>query len=266
MVMFQLCNPISIEEFNKLDFSLYFIQSKFDGVRAFLTRDANGKITLMNRNLKDITHRYPELQKLKLGYQKVSMDGEIVVLKNGVSDFEALQSREHKEKKFEIEMASKVNPVTFIAFDILYYVEDLKKFKLQARKDILWAFRIYENDNFKIAEYVDANQEFIDKAKERGEEGIILKLKTATYKGERTTDTLKLKFTKEQDIVINSYEINPAGITVTDGKHRIAVNGFKHKPVKEAIDKNGQAMITIEFLQKTSGGMFRMPVFKKLVM
>ena len=48
------------------------------------------------------------------------LDGEIVVLKNGVPDFYALQKRTLLTERFKIEMESVRFPASFVAFDCIY--------------------------------------------------------------------------------------------------------------------------------------------------
>ena len=61
-----------------------------------------------------------------------------------------------------------------------------------------------------------------------------------------------------------SYELNNAGITLTDGKHRVQCSGAQSSAVKATIDKNGFAQCLINMLEETENGMWRQPTFKAL--
>src|SRR6476469_4578555 len=66
---------------------------KWDGIRAVLySGKRKGDLTLENRNLRDITFKYPELD--KLGGLEAIVDGEVVALDpDGRPNFGLLQSR-----------------------------------------------------------------------------------------------------------------------------------------------------------------------------
>jgi bifunctional non-homologous end joining protein LigD len=89
------------------DSGRHLFEVKWDGTRALAFVDRRGH-QLLNRRRVDMTARYPEF------------DGEIVVLKGGKPDFNALQKREHARSKRKISMVSQSTPATFIAFDLLF--------------------------------------------------------------------------------------------------------------------------------------------------
>src|SRR6516225_2958651 len=81
----------------------YSFEIKWDGTRtlAFIERD---RYRLVNRRHIQITERYPEfafLQKLPAG---TVLDGEMVVLSGGKSDFHRLQAREQAQQPLKIRM------------------------------------------------------------------------------------------------------------------------------------------------------------------
>ena len=97
----------------------WIYELKLDGIRALAYLDSGMADFRNKRNLK-LNSRFPELEQV---YKQVSgkciLDGEIVVLKNGVPDFYALQKRTLLTDKFRIELESARFPAAFVAFDCL---------------------------------------------------------------------------------------------------------------------------------------------------
>ena len=76
----------------------------------------------------------------------------------------------------------------------------------------------------------------------------------------------KVKDIKEVDLVFTKYSVNPAGIRIeTDEGIACQVSGFRAPPVRAKLDSDGRAEVTIRHLGQTKAGMFRQPVFAKLV-
>ncbi len=74
-------------------------QVKFDGIRCVLAY-VDGAINLWSRHGTPCTRQFPELQSLRLP-QSVILDGELIVVSSGWTDFEAVmeQFMSHKEHK-----------------------------------------------------------------------------------------------------------------------------------------------------------------------
>ena len=94
---------------------------KWDGIRALLySGKRKGEITLENRNLRDITFKYPELHPLA-GLNAV-IDGEIVALDDaGRPSFERLQARMHLSTEAAVSARMKDVPVRLMAFDLIWH-------------------------------------------------------------------------------------------------------------------------------------------------
>jgi hypothetical protein len=89
---------------------------------------------------------------------------------------------------------------------------------------------------------------------------MLKKVDSFYHYGKRTNAWLKVKHLKYQQLRFNSYELNPAGLTLISGTHRVACNGRKHIPIKEAIDKNGFYDGKIAYMEKTYTGQYRQPI------
>lgn len=90
---------------------------KWDGMRALILVDTTFR--LQSRHLTTITPQFPELDFRSLP-PGTAIDGEIVVFKEELPSFRALQVRAHLQAAPKIALASAATPATFMAFDLLY--------------------------------------------------------------------------------------------------------------------------------------------------
>ena len=140
-------SPMLLKETDKaFDSKDYIFEVKFDGLRACVLVGPN-EFKIINRHKKDITYLYPELHEIqKLVRVNTILDGEIISIEKNSPSFSKLQERSHLKDKTKIKIQSTLNPVIFVAFDILYQEKDLINSKLLTRKNILE--KIPDNDYF----------------------------------------------------------------------------------------------------------------------
>jgi len=184
----------------------YIFEPKYDGTRALLYYN-KGRIKILNRRGVDISYRYPELSKIKLRCNQAIIDGEIVAIgSNGKINFNLLQQREHLVSRFEIALKSKLIPVMYIAFDILYLDgKDLLLSKLIERKKLLDNI-VIASDLIRTSTYTKDGKWLYDITKKQDIEGIIAKRIDSTYKqGKRTLDWIKIKHFKTLDCIVFFY-------------------------------------------------------------
>lgn len=186
----------------------YIFELKFDGIRCLAYLD--DKTILINRRNKDITNVFPELKDINKQVKgKCILDGEIIYIdENGKPNFNLLQQRSLLNNSFKISLKAKRNPVTFIAFDILYSNGHITYFDLLKRKEILTNI-VVENQFINITQFIEKNGiELFQKVKEEGLEGIIAKLKNSTYQiGKRSNDWIKIKNLIDEDFIICGYTL-----------------------------------------------------------
>lgn len=104
------------------DDSGWAYEVKWDGLRA-LAYITGGAVMLSSRTTRDITHAYPELASLAsaVATDQTVLDGEIVAFAGGDwPDFEALQQRMNIGSAAQARLLSAQNPVTYLAFDVLW--------------------------------------------------------------------------------------------------------------------------------------------------
>lgn len=199
--------PMLLKEVDKpFDSKDYIFELKFDGIRAIIF--ANKKsVKIQSRNKQDMTHLFPELQKIsELVDKNVIFDGEIVAFENNKDSFSKIQERIHLKNKNKIENAAMENPVTFIAFDILYENKNLTTLPLTERKDYLNKYA--ENDYFVKTKVIDASGKKLFKSiKKLNLEGIVAKLKNGKYYiNKRCDEFIKIKNIQRDEFIIGGYE------------------------------------------------------------
>jgi bifunctional non-homologous end joining protein LigD len=182
---------------------------KWDGVRA-LAHVERGKLRLTSRNLRDITGQYPELADFggQFGNRRQVLDGELVALDDdGRSNFQRLQRRMHVASPSEAERRSRLVPVTYMVFDVLYL--DGK-----SRMDLRYEERRAELEGLKLrgpawqtpSYHPGEGSALLQASRERGLEGIIAKRLSSRYvPGQRTRDWLKVKNVQRQEVVIGGW-------------------------------------------------------------
>ncbi len=97
----------------------FIFEPKWDGFRVLVFRDGD-EIYLQSRDTKPLNRYFPELpEPLKAQLpERVVLDGELVVARDGVLDFEALQLRVHPAAS-RVELLSQQTPASLVFFDLL---------------------------------------------------------------------------------------------------------------------------------------------------
>jgi len=185
----------------------WVFEPKWDGVRSIAT--CGDQTMLISRNLKDITHTYPELNRLheQLVAIDAIVDGEIVAMSEGRPSFERLQSRINLQNPRDIERAMKTIPVTYIAFDLLYLDgRSIIREPLEDRKQMLDEL-VVKNPRIDVSTCVEGDgMALFEAASAAHLEGIVAKRVGSPYRpGKRGRDWLKVKTTYEADVVIGGW-------------------------------------------------------------
>lgn len=199
--------PMLLKEIEEpFDSKDYIFEVKFDGIRAILFVNKTS-VKIQSRNKQDMTHLFPELQKLsELIDKNVIFDGEIIAFENNKDSFSKIQERIHLKNKKKIKTSANENPVTFMAFDILYENKDLTALPLLERKKYLNQYD--DNDFFIKTKVIDTTGiDLFKSIKELNLEGIVAKAKTGKYSiNKRTDDFIKIKNIQRDEFIIGGYE------------------------------------------------------------
>jgi len=95
-------------------------EPKWDGFRGVLENDG-GELALWSRNGRPLLRYFPELRALGERMPPHSaLDGEIVIVRDGALDFDAMQLRLHPAESRIRRLAAEI-PATFVAFDLLLW-------------------------------------------------------------------------------------------------------------------------------------------------
>jgi ATP-dependent DNA ligase len=95
-------------------------EPKWDGFRGLL-ENASGDVRLWSRNGRPLLRYFPELAPLgELLPPRSAVDGEIVIVRDGALDFDAMQMRLHPAESRVRRLSAEI-PAQFIAFDVLLW-------------------------------------------------------------------------------------------------------------------------------------------------
>jgi ATP-dependent DNA ligase len=95
-------------------------EPKWDGFRGLL-ENVSDELRLWSRNGRPLLRYFPELRPLgELLSGGSALDGEIVISRDGVLDFDAMQTRLHPAESRVRKLSAEI-PATFVAFDLLVW-------------------------------------------------------------------------------------------------------------------------------------------------
>jgi bifunctional non-homologous end joining protein LigD len=177
----------------------WVFENKFDGYRALIQIN-KGKVDIVSRNGISFNNKYSELVKMfDTIKEDVILDGEIVVEdEKGNSKFQWLQYYQDNPDQGKLKC---------YVFDILYFNGfDLTGLELLQRKKILEALIPRSNVVIYSNHIIEKGTKALKEAEKRHREGLIAKKATSVYlANKRSKDWLKIKISKEQEMVIGGY-------------------------------------------------------------
>jgi bifunctional non-homologous end joining protein LigD len=196
----------------------WILERKLDGIRAIASR-ADGRVRLLSRGAKPLDAAFPELADA-LAEQECAdftVDGEIVALHDGATDFSRLQQRIGLTDPRQAR-ASKVE-VTFFVFDLLRLDgQDTTRLQLLRRKALL-RDALHFGGPLRFTTHRRAAKDArpaLEQACSRGWEGLIAKRADGRYVHRRSPDWLKLKCARGQEFVVGGFT-EPEGSRVGFG-------------------------------------------------
>lgn len=273
----------------------YIYELKWDGERCIAYLNPQTGTEFRNKRNVMMLSKVPELAAIhKQVRKRCILDGELIVMKDGHPDFYEIQKRSLTSNNFKIQLASKQHPANFVAFDILYYDEkDLTLLPLMDRKKHLANVIKTETERFVMSRYIpDRGITLYRLAEQQNLEGIVAKRKDSIYiEGKRTKDWIKIKNLKDEDFVVCGYiykENHMISIVlgqynnnqlICKGHVTLGVGGESFRKIKEIPQINAPSfpvsygdekavwiepilVCTVKFMDYTSSGGMRQPVFK----
>jgi DNA ligase-1 len=177
----------------------YLFEVKWDGVRAVLFCDLEGRLHVHDRALADLTAAFPELQRIaEVLPPGTVLDGELVATDpEGKPDYHLLRGR--------LETGVQDVPGCFVAFDLLYWEgrpllrQPLERRRGRLRRELGGGGGVlYAPDHI-----ADNGVDLYEACLERGLEGVMAKHRSSTYvPGQRSPFWLKVKAVQSDDFVI----------------------------------------------------------------
>lgn len=283
------------EPFDSPDFSF---ELKLDGVRCLAYLD-DARTDLFTRNGRRVLEQFPELSFLHRSVRKrCIIDGELVIFRKGLPDFEAIKERALATDNRRIARLSAYSPVLFVVFDILYEEKtELIATPFLARRDILQSV-VEEDEHLVIARTVERDGiAFFNEVQKQGLEGTIAKRNDSPYRpGQRTTDWIKCKNILDDDFIICGYISNKSntvsivlgqydeggslvyrghavlGRAQSDFTHIESLPETGHSPFTQPLPKGNENVIWVElklvcrvsFIDRTEAGLLRHPHYEGL--
>ncbi len=183
----------------------WIFEIKWDGIRAISY--VKEELRIKSRNDIELKQNFPELAELQNLIKNAVLDGEIIVMIEGIPDFQTLIERSNAANPRDIEYLAREYPATYVVFDILEKDgKPLVDLPLMERKDILNG-SLEEGEHVILSLFVEEEGEaYFEAAVKKGLEGVMAKRKNSVYElGIRSRDWLKIKRLQSCDCVIFGY-------------------------------------------------------------
>jgi ATP-dependent DNA ligase len=220
-------------------------EPKWDGFRTVVFRDG-ADVYLQSRNGKPMNRYFPEIepQVRTLAPDRIVLDGELIVVVDGVQEFDLLGQRIHPAAS-RVAMLAEETPAAFVAFDVL------------AEGDEVLLELPYTERRKRLSAAVEGSEVELTPATGDAEaagawltgqsEGVIAKEADAPYQPGERTGMRKIKRVRTADVVVQAFrfgkEPNTVGSLILglydeDGELRTVghTSGFKAKEKRELIE------------------------------
>ena len=193
----------------------YVFEVKGDGIRALAAVTAD-HWQLWGRGCADYTSRYPDLEVLRRLPAGTVVDGELVVLRQGLPDLHALLHRHSLVRPEQIRHASRVLPVHYVLFDLLALRgRSLLAEPLNVRRAAL--AELVHGLQEPVLDYsegvIGPGQELFTRVVRQGHEGVVAKHLTSRYTpGKRSPAWQKMKPVQALPCLIFGYTSDQKGV------------------------------------------------------
>jgi ATP-dependent DNA ligase len=186
-------------------------EPKWDGFRTIVFRDG-ADVHLQSRNGRPMNRYFPDVveQVLKLPAERLVLDGEMIVMVDGIQEFDLLSQRIHPAAS-RVEMLARETPAELVAFDLLADGDEtLLELPFEERRERLAAL---------VADPVRLTPVTSD-PEDAGEwlagtgEGVIAKEARAAYRPGERTGMVKIKRVRTADAVVAAFRFGKEENTV----------------------------------------------------
>jgi bifunctional non-homologous end joining protein LigD len=257
----------------------WFAEVKMDGIRAVLSRDQYGTITIWNRRQVDITHRYPDVVERLSRVDFVGVvDGEIVVLDPaGRPTFHLAHRRDAQSTLSRIRRMAVQIPATFMPFDMLEVDgRDIRSETYVSRRGYLAGVFDSERDMWSPhSQDLDVMWHVVG---DLMLEGLILKRGSSVYRSGRQPSWVKVKATKRVSVLVSGVVagkgsrgpvgalemclLDPqAGRLVSVGRVGSGIRDADAGIILAAVESGAALVVEVEYLEVSPSGQLRTPTF-----
>jgi bifunctional non-homologous end joining protein LigD len=183
----------------------WIFEIKWDGIRAIASVDS--EIRVVSRTGRDLLSRFPELAELRELAPGTVIDGEIVVMRDGIPDFSAMSSRMQDTTAEEATAHVRAFPATYVVFDILEFRGNpVINRPLQDRLAILEKAVAEGRYVVRSHPVLEKGERYFDAVVQKGLEGVMAKDLQSTYRpGHRSEHWLKFIRTPSCDCSVSGY-------------------------------------------------------------
>ena len=185
-------------------------EPKWDGFRGVF-ENASGELRLWSRNARPLLRYFPELREAgETLPPRTALDGEIVIVRDGALDFDAMQTRLHPAESRINRLAGEI-PATFVAFDVLVWKgKQLWKRPLRDRRAELE--RLVTTVPLSPATGDrDAALGWLERFESIGLDGVVAKRLDEPYRPGERGAVVKVKPEKTADCVVAGVRFKEAG-------------------------------------------------------
>lgn len=174
-------------------------EPKWDGFRGVLENVA-GDLNLWSRNARPLLRYFPELRTLGERLPDGSaVDGEVVIVREGGLDFDALQMRLHPAESRVKKLSAEI-PAGFVCFDVLLLEgEQVHRLPLEERRSYVERLRF---DISPASEDVREARKWLERLEVAGFDGVVAKRLDMEYLPGSREGVVKVKKDKTADCVV----------------------------------------------------------------
>jgi ATP-dependent DNA ligase len=219
-------------------------EPKWDGFRTIIFRDGDD-VYLQSRNGKPMNRYFPEIipQVLALPDERIVVDGELILVVDGIQEFDLLGQRIHPAKS-RVDMLAEQTPAAFVAFDLLAVGDDVLCDLPYAERRERLASAI--SGPVELTPMTDSADDAASAWLTGNSEGVIAKKARAPYTPGERTGMMKIKRVRTADTVVMAFRLGKEEGTVgslilglydDDGNLRVVghTSGFTAKQKRELL-------------------------------
>src|SRR4051794_13500460 len=188
-------------------------EPKWDGFRTIVFRDGHD-VHLQSRNGKPMNRYFPEIVPdiLALPQERIVLDGELIVVVDGIQEFDLLGQRIHPAKS-RVEMLAKETPAAFVAFDVLAIGDEvlLEQTYLERRARLEG---VVSDGPVQLTPCADDRDDAASAWLTGNSEGVIAKKAGAPYTPGERTGMMKIKRVRTADAVVMALRLGKEEGTV----------------------------------------------------